>query len=37
MKKILKKQDGFTLLELIVVMIAVVILVAVVMYFYNAK
>jgi prepilin-type N-terminal cleavage/methylation domain-containing protein len=37
MKKTLKKEDGFTLLELIVVMIAVVILVAVVMYFYNSK
>ncbi len=35
MKNLHKKQDGFTVLELIVVMIAVIILVAVVFYFYG--
>jgi prepilin-type N-terminal cleavage/methylation domain-containing protein len=34
-KKQLKKQAGFTILELIIVMIAVVILVAVIFYFYG--
>ncbi|CAN5412572.1 hypothetical protein BH10PAT4_BH10PAT4_0960 [soil metagenome] len=34
-KNLLKKQDGFTVLELIIVMIAVIILVAVVFYFYG--
>jgi prepilin-type N-terminal cleavage/methylation domain-containing protein len=34
-KQGLKKQDGFTILELIIVMIAVVILVAVVFYFWG--
>jgi prepilin-type N-terminal cleavage/methylation domain-containing protein len=35
MKQGLKKQSGFTILELIIVMIAVVILVAVIFYFYG--
>jgi len=34
-KNLHNKQDGFTILELIVVMIAVIILVAVVFYFYG--
>ncbi|TAL14767.1 prepilin-type N-terminal cleavage/methylation domain-containing protein [Patescibacteria group bacterium] len=34
-KKLPKTNDGFTILELVIVMIAVVILVAVVFYFYG--
>lgn len=34
-KQELRKQDGFTMLELIIVMIAIIILVAVALYFYG--